>query len=51
MKYYVAQQQCKGNGVLHFSGTTEHFYILDTYLCPNNHTRGMYCVFMTRIVT
>ena len=52
MKYYVARQQCKGNWLLHFSGTTEHFYILDTYLCANNLTRGKYCcVSMTRIVT
>ena len=52
MKCYVARQQCKGNRLLHFNGTTEHFYILDTYLYANNRMRGTYCcVSMTRIVT
>jgi hypothetical protein len=41
-KCFVAQQQCKGNSLLHFHVNTEHFCIVDNYIYVNNK-KGTYC--------
>jgi hypothetical protein len=43
VKHFVDWQQCKGNPLSHFCGSTEHFYIFDSCIYVNNSTKGMYC--------
>ena len=31
-KYFAAQEQCKGNSLLHFHGNNEHFFTVDSYI-------------------
>ena len=41
-KHFVAQQQCKGDPLLH-NGSAEQFYIVNSYMMVGQNTNGTYC--------
>ena len=47
-----ARQQYKGNKMLHLLGSTEHFYIVISYMYVTNNTKVTHCCFyMAKVVT
>ena len=50
-EYFVAEQQCTGNPLLHFHGNNEHFCIVHSNICANNNKKGMYgCLYVATMV-
>jgi len=37
MKYFVVRYGCKENPLLNLHGNTEQFYIVDSFICPNDN--------------
>jgi len=50
MKYSLVQQQFKGNPLLDFHGTTQHFYVVDSYSYTNNKKGTYHCISIATMV-
>jgi len=46
MKNSLVQQQFKGKPLLHFHGTTERFYVVDSYSHTSNKKGIYHCISM-----
>ena len=52
MKYFLAREFCQENPLLHFCGSTEHFYIAHSYIYAIKNKKGTRCcVSMSTAVT